>query len=468
MTGEWELIATLREELAELRKEVTQLRTRVAALETENAELRRLLDEERRKGKRQAAPFSKGSPKTNPTKPGRKGGSEYGRQWRRPIPERIDRTVVVQCPLQCPSCGGQVKLKNKATQYQTDIPAIQPTTTAFEVHYGECVQCGRRVQGRHSEQTSDAIGAVGAEQIGPNAIAVTAHLNKSCGVSYERVADIFKQVFGLDVNRSTLARALLRLGQKAEPTYENLIEQIRESAVVYPDETGWRIGGLKAWLWAVTTLTATVYLIERGRGFAEAAKILGEAYAGVIGSDGWAPYRRFTKAQRQTCLAHLLRRCAELLEAPPTEDCAAYFTKIKSVLQDALALRDRRDDHGISGHGLLVSKGRLESRLDRLLDDPDLHDESLRFAKHLVRNRQAMFLFLDRADVKATNCLAEQAIRPAVINRKTSGGNRTPNGARAQGVLMSVLRTCKLRCISAMDVFRQMLRDPTPTVHLAR
>jgi transposase len=460
--------AALREELAVLRREVESLRSRVRTLEGENAELRRLLEEERRKGKRQAAPFSKGTPKSNPSKPGRKSGSEYGRQSRRPIPERIDRTVTVPCPLQCPYCGGQVKLKNKAIQYQTDIAVIQPVTTAFEIHYGECTRCRRRVQGRHSEQTSDAIGAVGATQIGPNAIAVTAHLNKTCGVSYERVAEIFAQVFGLKINRSTLSRALLRLGEKAEPTYENLIEQIRKSAVVYPDETGWRIGGLKAWLWAVTTLTATVYLIERGRGFAEAAKILGEAFAGVIGSDGWAPYRRFTKAQRQTCLAHLLRRCAELLEAPPTEDCAAYFTQVKSVLQDALTLRDRRDEQSISPHGLRVSKGRIEARIDRLIDDPDIHDESIRFAEHLLRNREALFLFLDRNDVEATNHLAEQAIRPAVINRKTSGGNRTPNGARAQSILMSVLRTCKLRCISAMDVFRKMLRDPIPTVHLAR
>lgn len=454
--------------VAELEKQLEWALARIAKLEAENAELRRLLDEERQKGKRQAAPFSKGPPKANPKKPGRKGGSEYGSQSRRAIPKRIDKVVTVQCPMQCPYCGGQVRLKDKATQYQTDIPPIEPMTTAFEVHYGECTRCGRRVQGRHADQTSDAIGEVGSVQIGPNAIAVTAHLNKSCGVSYERIAEILGQVFRLDVSRSALARAVLRLGRKAEPTYEELTEQIRKSAVVYPDETGWKIGGLKAWLWVATTLTATVYLIERGRGFTEAAKILGEAFAGVIGSDGWAPYRRFTKAQRQLCLAHLLRRCRELLEAPPSGDCAAYVDQIKSALHDALRLRDRRDQHSISDHGLRVSKGRIEARVDRLLDDPDLHDESLRLAEHLVRNRDALFLFLDRCDLEATNHLAEQAIRPAVINRKTSGGNRTSNGARAQAVLMSVLRTCKLRCISAMEVFRRMLCDPVPTVHLSR
>lgn len=69
--------------------------------------------------------------------------------------------------------------------------------TAFEIHYGFCTQCGRRVQARHPEQTSDATGAVGGVQIGPHAIALAAHLNKVCGVSYERIAEMFGQVFGL-------------------------------------------------------------------------------------------------------------------------------------------------------------------------------------------------------------------------------------------------------------------------------
>jgi transposase len=452
-----------RGEIAELRAIIAEQAKMIERLRAENDLLRRLLDEERRKGRRQATPFSKGSPKATPKKPGRKAGSEYGRQSRRAVPEKIDQRVVVECPLFCPACTSEVKLTGEVgTQYQTDIPLIEPVTTMFEIQYGRCIRCGRRVQGRRPEQTSDAAGAVGAEQIGPNAVALAAHLNKSCGVSYGRIAEIFAQVFNFVVNRSTLARALVRLGRKAEPTHENLIEQIRQSAVVYPDETGWKVGGMKAWLWAATTLTATVYLIERGRGYPEAVKILGEAFEGVIGADGWAPYRRFERATRQLCLAHLLRRCRELLEAPPTSDCAAYFAAIKSVLQDALALRDRRDDGTISPHGLSVSTGRIEARLNRLLDDPDLHDESLRFAEHLVRNRDAVFTFLKRPDVEATNHLAEQAIRPAVINRKTSGGNRTDNGARTQAVLMSVLRTCKLRCISAMDTFKKLLCAPVP------
>lgn len=459
-------------EFEELRRELQRLRARVEQLERENADLRRenaklreTLEEARRSGKRQAAPFSRGKKKEHPNKPGRKAGGAYGTQARRAPPKHIDEKVTVDCPLICPHCGGGVRLEGKSSQYQTDIPQIEPTTTEFEIHYGRCTRCHRVVQGREARQISDARGAVGGVQIGPNTIAMTAHLNKACGMSYERIAEVLAQMFGLRVNRSTLARSLLRLGRKAAPTYTNLIERVRGSPVVSPDETGWRIGGDKAWLWTVATPDTTVYQIEQGRGYAEAAKLLGEDFEGVLCVDGWAPYRGFDHAQIQTCLAHLLRRSKELREAPPTAACAAWFESVAAVLHEALALRKRRNEATISDCGLRIAKGKIEAKMDRLLEEPDLHDESLRFAIHLLRYRDGLFLFLDRTDVDATNYRAEQAIRPAVINRKTSGGNRTPRGARAQGILMSVQRTAKQRLVSAIDAFKQMLRAPTPSVH---
>lgn len=150
---------------------------------------------------------------------------------------------------------------------------------------------------------------------------------------------------------------------------------------------------------------------------------------------------------------------------PSTEGCANYIREIKAVLQKALALRDRRDEDHISTHGLRVSRNQMEAKLDRLLDEPDLHDESIRFAMHLLKNRDAILLFLKRPGVEATNFRAEQAIRPAVINRKTSGGNRTDRGANAQAILMSILRTCKRRSLDAISVFTQILRGPTPVAH---
>ena len=213
--GEFE---ELRRELQRLRDRVEQLERENAQLRSENARLREALEEARRSGKRQAAPFSRGKKKDRPDPPSRKRGSEYGSQARRAAPSHIDEKVTVDCPLICPHCGGGVSLEGKSSQYQTDIPRIEPKTTEFEIHYGRCIRCHRLVQGRDARQISDATGPVGGVQIGPTTIAITAHLNKACGMSYRRISEVFAQVFGLQVSRSTLARSLLRLGGKAAPT----------------------------------------------------------------------------------------------------------------------------------------------------------------------------------------------------------------------------------------------------------
>src|SRR6266498_4198970 len=223
----------------------------------------------------------------------------------------------------------------------------------------------------------------------------------------------------------------------------------------------WRIGGWPAWLWAYVTPRATVYAIERGRGYAEASAILGEDYSGVIGADGWAAYRRFQQAQHQTCLAHLLRRCREMIEISWGAGLT-FPRRVSALLHDALDLRDRYVCGEVSRHGARVARGFLRRRLDALLERHFTSGSNRRLAAHLRRNRDALFLFVDRKNVEATNWPAEHAIRPAVVNRKVWGGNRTATGARAQAILMSIFRTCQQRMVDPFLVFARMLRSPVP------
>jgi transposase len=452
------VIADLERVIADLRAEFAVARARIAELEAENRELRRLLDEERRKKKRQASPFAKRL-KENPKKPGRKAGPEYGKQSRRTISKKIDRRETVQCPLWCPKCHGRVKLDHEEKQYQTDIPAVEPTTTEYTIQVGVCEQCGRQVRDRHPEQTSEATGAVGGVQIGPRAIGLATHLNKSCGMSWERIAALYGQVFGLVVSRSGLCRALRRLACRGRPLYDKLREQIGKELVVSPDETGWRVGGDSAWLHAATTPKTTVYVVARGRGYAEAEYLLGMFFAGFLAVDGWRPYRSFLFAVIQTCLAHLLRRSASLQEVPRTEASREWLVELTARLKQALQLRDCRDDY--SSHGFAIARGRLKASFNRHIDNPAMDDDIVKFAAYLVRSRQEIFVFLHEPDVPATNYRAEQAIRPAVVNRKMSGGNRTWAGALDQGIMTSLLRTWTQRGRNVIDYCVRLLTAPT-------
>jgi len=416
-----------------------------------------------RAGKRQAAPFSKGSPKRRPKRPGRRPGAEYGTSARRPVPEHVDETLDVALPDVCPDCGGSVESRDVvADQYQTDIPPVRPHVTRFRIHLGTCRGCGRAVRGRHARQTSDAVGAA-ASQLGPRAVALGAHLNKGLGLSFEKCTVLYETAFGIDVSPGGLCQALHRLARATEPTYEALVASVQAAPVVSADETGWKVGGDKTWLWTFATRDLTVYAIHDGRGFDQAASVLGADYAGMLIRDGWAPYRRFEQATHQSCLAHLLRRSHQLIDAA-LAGAARFPHGVRRILLKALELRDRSLRGEISPHGLAVARGMLEARMQRLLRWKPSNPDNLRFVKHLRTEQPHLFTFLYDLDVEATNWWAEQAIRPAVVTRKVCGGNRTWHGALTQEILASVLATARKQRRDPFAVFVALCCAPEPTV----
>ena len=175
----------------EVARENQHLRRRIAELEKENRKLKELLVEARRSGKRQAAPFSRAEPKTDPKKPGRKRGEKYGRRGSRPVPQppQIDETYEATLPSACPHCAGeQIEETAVERQYQVEIPR-RPIYRQFNIHVGRCGSCGRRVQGRHRLQTSDALGAA-ASQLGPDLQAAIIDLRSWSKITYPCTIEI--------------------------------------------------------------------------------------------------------------------------------------------------------------------------------------------------------------------------------------------------------------------------------------
>src|SRR5437016_2367895 len=357
-------IEKLENENEKLRRENEKLRHEKELVEKEKEKLRqerdRLKDEldlARRAAKRQAAPFSKGEPKTDPRRPGRKPGVRYGRKGHRAIPPIVDEEIKVPLPERSPCCGGAMESRHVEDQYQTEI-VRQTRVTCFHIQVGNCAKCGKRIQGRDSRQTSDALGAA-ASQVGPEALSLATILNKELGIPLGKTTAVLDKAFGLTLTPGGLSQALARLGKKCEPTYQDLISQVRMGPSVTMDESGWKVGGHPWWLWVAVTSDTTVYGILPGRGYKEAARLLG------AGFDGF-----------------------------------------------------------------------------------------------LVHEYDRLFLYLNCPGLEATNWRGEQAIRPAVVARKVWGGNRTENGAHAQEVLTSVLRTSRQRAADPLPSLAALLRSP--------
>ncbi len=443
---------------AELQAENERLKKRVAELEAALKEALAQLEAQSRASKRQAAPFSKGQKKQQPKRAGRKKGHLPSHRAK---PDKVNREL--NAPLKqrgCLHCGGPLSEPRLEAQYQLDIPPVEPVVTQFNIEVAHCTQCGRQAQGRHPEQTSDGLGPT-AIHFGPRVMGLAAEMKHALGVPYRKVCHILAEGFGFNASAGGLARAGQGLAKQAEPTYDHLLFRLRQQAVVWADETGWKINGDNAWLWVFTSDQLTLYTIDPRRAGEVAERILGCDFAGILTCDCFLAYHPLPYPQ-QKCLGHLLHRCADIADQPRPAAAIHLSQQVARLLRAAITLKQQKDDHPPWLYHRACAC--LQQALNRLLDqagEPD--DEAARRLLNLLRKqRHRLFTFLYPDPVQPTNNAAERAIRPAVIVRKTSAGNRSDVGAKTHAIITSLWQTCRQQGHNFLAVVTELLRQPVP------
>jgi transposase len=453
-------IAELEEQLIQALKSIEKLRKQNELLHTEIEELKRA-------GKRQAAPFARRKLVEHPKRPGRKAGQGKFSRRGRPTHSQVDQTKKAGLD-GCPQCGGRLRDIHQHEQYVTDIPkTIRLITTRYVTYSGYCGDCHKRVRSRHPEQTSQATGAAGV-LVGPRAKALAADAKHRLGCSYGKVSELLNDAFGMQVSRGGWCQADQRLGETARPVYRELIEAMQRSSVVHADETGWRIGLLSAWLWVFTNQEITVYAIRDNRSSDVVVEILGKQFKGILASDCFLAYddKRLKDWLKQKCLSHLLKDLKEMEECK-TGRAVRFAQQMTAVLQAALKLKAEKPS--LDPAFFAQQAQALEIQLDTLISrQRNLKDrDNVRFARRLRKHRPHLLRFLYVDNLDATNNLAERQIRPSVIIRKTNGCNRSKGGAEAHSVLTSVLVTCRQHSIPILDYMVSLQRfgeTPPPLI----
>jgi len=442
---------------------IAELEKQLAAALKRIAELEDLINRLHRGGKRQAAPFSKGFPKLDPKKPGRKSGDGYGTPpvfRTMPEPAPSDQVIDVPPPDACPHCGDRsAVIESTDEQVQRDIE-VRTIVRRFKIRVARCACCGKRRRGTHPLQTSTATGCC-ASQVGPLARGAMVFMNKTLGLSLGKIADLFGTLWELEVTPGGVGHSIQSIGHRCQGEYQSILNAMPNARHVTCDETGWRIGGHGVWLHAAATPDACLYLIDAARGVDATDQLIRPEFSGTLVHDGWAPYDRYRRATHQQCNAHLLRRCNEMIEAA-TSGAAPFPEKIKSILQRGLLLRDQRDAKERSLRSTRIHATKLTELIRISCKSRKRNSANERLAGFLYRHADQLFTYLRHTDVDATNWRGEHAMRYAVVNRKVWGGSRTRRGADVQAILMSVLRTLKLRRIDAIDWLRRKLTHQNP------
>lgn len=435
--------------IRELEAENAQLRATIEELLKRIRQLEQRCEELERTAHRQAAPFRRPDKKRKPPEQHRSIGRPKGHPpaWRQ-RPDQIDDEITV--PLrQCPHCGDPVHGVTPCEQFIEDLPPIRPHVTRLVTHVGRCARCGE-VRSVHPSQVSVASGAA-ATHLGPRALGLAAWLNKHLGLTMRKTCRVLRQLGGLSLTPGGLSQALDRVAARNELAFAKLVIGLRQQPAVYVDETSWWLGGASRWLWGFTTKERTVYRVAASRGRDVVLDTMGPRFQGVLVSDCLASYEKLPFVMHK-CYAHHLKAISEAKDrAPPTDYDA--FDDLAWVLKSAIVLKSMRD--AMSDADFAAARQNVERRANEVLARRDGLAEKVR--ERIRKRRQWLFTFLDHAAVDATNNRAERALRPAVIARKLSCGNKTERGARTWEVLASLAATCAQRGEDFIESLRPKL-----------
>jgi transposase len=434
----------------------------IAALQAEVEELTR-------SGKRQAAPFSKGTRARAPKRPGRKPGRGMFKRREAPAPEQLSEPPVEVPVAQpaCPACGGELAFDHVEEASITDLPeVIEPRVRLFRVAVHRCRGCGATARGRHPELAADQRGAT-AHRLGPRLLAAAHQLHYRLGVPVRKLPELLRLLTGAALTQGAITGdALKKAAGPIGAKYAELCDSVRGSAWCHTDDTGWREGGSPRWLMAFVTDAATIYQIRRRHRNEEVRERIPADYAGTMITDRGTTYdaAELSAIKRQVCLAHVPRSISEVTEAKAGR--ARWFgSELKALLRRALGLwHERRAGPPVGDYAERVRRTRSDVTWhlrDRRLADRD----NQRLLDGLGRCHDAGSLprFLDDPSIEPTNNRAERALRPAVIARKVSHCTRNARGTGAFEAWTSVLATLS-RTLSGPDLLDAVVRliHPAP------
>lgn len=394
-------------------------------------------------------------------KPGRKPGHPGSR---REAPAHIDRREEHRAEV-CPECGGPLqRCQETRTRYTEDIPEdIKPVVTEHTIHRDWCPRCKKKVEPVISEALSGAT-------LGHRVLVLSAWLHYALGNTLSQIVAVFNFHLSFKLTPGGLVQMWRRLAQILYGWYETIQHEALDSAVLNADETGWRVNGKTHWLWCFCTGELSWFMVNRSRGSPALLQFFTREFAGTLVSDFWGAYNAVACACRQKCLVHLLRDLEHVERyKSPGPHWVAFAKKLRRLIGDAIRLWRRREK--LAPETYASRRACLTRRLAELIDTAWEDPQARRLIKRLRRHRDEVFTFLDQPGVPFDNNAAERAIRPAVILRKNSYGNRSGQGADMQAVFMSVFFTLKKRghnpvttlCEALTRYLKTGLLPPLPT-----
>lgn len=449
-------------EIERLKQENDRLRERLAEQAKRIADLERQLALRQQNSTTTSKPPSSDGLAGGPRERGRrlksrrKAGGQPGHpgHYRELVPpERVD-TIVDLVPETCRGCDHRLHARHGVgdpRRHQvTELPAIAAHITEYRCHRRQCPACGTTTLAPLPDELSS--------QFGPQLTALIAYLTVVCRLPRLVVQRLLEGALQISISLGSTQKAWEETSAAVAAPYEQLQDALGQQPVLNGDETGHRTNGAKRWLWTLVAPTFVFYTIATSRGSDVLRRLLGAAFAGVLGSDRLPTYLTYAVDRRQLCWAHFTRNLLSAQELATTPAATRFCREALALQRQLFRLWHRfRGDPRTRGAPLtraqLMAKVRpIEKRYfalaERHVNAADADVSNL--ARALFVHHAHFFTFVYEEGVEPTNNLAERALRPAVQWRKIMFGNRSAAGELAVARLLTVTRTCQLQQLNVL------------------
>jgi transposase len=377
----------------------------------------------------------------------RRGGQPGHPGSTRPLlPVEAVDTVVVLKPEHCRHC--QAPLAGEAPKpwrHQVfEMPPIKPVVTEYQWHQLVCAGCGEVTRAPWPE-------GVPSGTYGPRVQATVALYTGAYRLSKRTTQQMMEEVFGVPMSVGTIGPLEQATTAAVAAPVAEARTYVHAQEVANLDETSWRQGDKRAWLWVAVTTWVTVFVVRLSRGGQVARELLGERFGGILVTDRYSAYNWYPVRWRQLCWAHLLR------DFEAMRDRGGGSEEIGDALL-AQAHQMFTWWHRVCAGTLQRSTFRsymtpLRREVERLLEAGSRCGvpKTVGTCRDILKRREALWTFVQVVGVEPTNNTAERSIRPGVLWRKGSFGTQSAAGSRFVESMLTIVATLKRQQRNILD-----------------
>lgn len=436
---------------------IRTIEARVAALETVvqrlEATVQQLTERLQQDSRTSSRPPSSDPPQALGKRPrrepsGRRPGGQPGHegQTRALVPSETVDVVVPIKPERCHHC--QHPLQGEDSQPQrhqmTEIPPVKPVVTEYQLHRLVCPACGEAPR-------AELPPGVPTGGFGPRVQATTALCTGAYHMSKRTVQALLEDLFGVSLGLGTIANLEQATTQAVAEAVAEARAYVQTQPAAYADETGWREGPQRAWLWTAVTTGVTVFVVRLSRSAKVAQELLGEQFWGWLVTDRWSAYTWYPTWRRQLCWAHLLRDIEAMIQRGGRS--AEIGEALQAQARQMFHWWHRVRDGTLTHASFKTYMQPIRREVERLLEAGQTcgAPKTAGTCRQLLKLRQALWTFVRHAGVEPTHNTAERAIRPGVLWRKGSFGTQSADGSRFVEAMMTVVATLKQQHRNVLD-----------------